>query len=648
VRAEEEREESLALGRQQLSPVQQEAVRFIASPAIVTAGAGSGKTRTLTHKIAYLVNELKLRPEKILAITFTNKAAAEMKGRLERITGRPVEDFPWVRTFHSACFKILKEDCELMGYRKPLSIHDETQQKTHMKKVLAELGLDKKYLGAAVRMVSHAKNSGDPLKYLNLNGKLLRKREVYSLYNEMLEESNAVDFDDILLLSRDLLKRFPEIREGYRNAFDYILIDEYQDTNNIQNEIVDLLLRDGNLTVVGDDYQSIYKFRGAEPLHFIHFPKKHAEAKVFRLEENYRSTAQIVAAADALIANNTQRMAKTCFSMREGEPIQVRQFPDEGAEAEGVAGKCWEYAGYRAIPLDEIAILYRTKFTSLPFERALRYARVPYTMAGAQGFFQRREIQDINAYLITATNPRDEIAFERILNVPKRGIGAAALKKILSCREKGMTLQEACWKCVQRRSLPPKTAVALEALLQFLEALRAETPKVAIERVLREMHYEGHLQSLAESNDDYESRRENIEQMIFDASRKGSLVEYLEDAALLREDHDVTDSKTGVRLSTIHAAKGLEFKVVFVVGLEEGLLPHSRSLDLETALDYDEGVEEERRLMYVAMTRASDHLHLSLSQSRRGEATRPSRFLEEIPPNLLDLGGNDLTLAEQN
>jgi DNA helicase II / ATP-dependent DNA helicase PcrA len=628
---------------QHLSPVQQEAVRCISSPTIVAAGAGSGKTRTLTHKIAYLVNDLQLLPERILAITFTNKAAAEMKGRLEKITGRPVEDFPWVRTFHSACFKILKEHCELLGYRKPLSIHDDSQQKTHMKKVLAALNLDKKYLYAAVSMISRAKNSGTPLTYLNVNGKVPRKRELYSLYNEMLEGSNAVDFDDILLLNRDLLIKFPEIREAYQKAFDYILIDEFQDTNDIQNEIVDLLLRDGNLTVVGDDYQSIYKFRGAEPLHFIDFPGKYAKARVFKLEENYRSTAQIVAASDALIANNTRRMAKTCFSTREGELIQVRGFPNEDAEAEWVAARCWEYAGYGDVPLSEIAILYRTRFTSLPFERALRFAGVPYYMAGAQGFFQRREVQDINAYLISAINPRDEIAFERILNVPKRGVGAAALKKILLCREREMSLQEACGKCVQRRNLPPKTAAALEALLQFLESLRAETPGAAIERVLHEMHYDEHLQSLAENREDYESRSENIEQMLFDASRKGSIVEYLEDAALLREDQDMTESKTGVRLSTVHAAKGLEFKAVFVVALEEGVLPHGRSLNQETEAGYDEGVEEERRLMYVAMTRASDHLHLSLSQTRRGDAMRPSRFLGEIPARFLDLVEQDPT-----
>lgn len=627
------------MSREHLSPVQEAAVRCVASPAIVTAGAGSGKTRTLTHKIAYLVNELFFDPARVLAITFTNKAAAEMKGRLEKITGRPVAAFPWVRTFHSACFRILREHCQLLGYRTPLSIHDDSQQKAHLKKVLAEFNLDKKYLSGALSMISHAKNSGNPFDYLNLQGKVPRKREIYRLYNEMLERSNAVDFDDILLLTRDLLARFPEIRRRYQESFDYILIDEFQDTNNIQNEIVDLLVQGGRLTVVGDDYQSIYKFRGAEPQHFITFPEKHPDAKVFKLEENFRSTAQIVAASETLIANNTRRMEKTCFSSRQGAPIQILHFPDEETEAQWVAGKCRAYAGYDGIPLEEIAILFRTKFTSLPFERALRLDGLPYSMSGAQGFFQRREVQDINAYLLSAANPRDEIAFERILNVPKRGLGAGAVKKILLCKENDGSLQDAARKCVRNRMLPPKTAVALEKLLEFLESLGSEKPDAAITRVLAEMGYEEHLEATAESPEDFESRLENIRQMSFDASRKSSIAEYLEDAALLREDQDLSDAKTGIRLSTIHAAKGLEFKVVFVVALEEGILPHSRSiasLREGEAKVYEEGLEEERRLMYVAMTRASDHLHLTRSQFRRNDYMAPSRFLQELPEAFLD------------
>ncbi len=619
-----------------LSASQREAATHVSSPAIVTAGAGSGKTRTLTAKIAYLVNELGMDPAKILAITFTNKAASEMKARLKEATGMGPRSFPWVRTFHSACFKILKEHCELLGYRKPLLIHDESQQKAHLKKILAELDLDRKYLYASSSMISNAKNSGNPIHFVKTSGRVPRKLEVYNLYNEALARSNSVDFDDILLFTRDLLVKQPEIRSGCQEAFDYILIDEFQDSNGIQNEVVDLLLRNGNLTVVGDDYQSIYKFRGADPSHFIQFPEKYAGARIFRLEENYRSTAQIVAASNALIAHNQYRIEKHCYSSRHGEPVQVEVFPDEADEARWVAGKCWEYANYGKIPLESIAILYRTKYTSLPFERALRSARVPYTMVGAQGFFQRREIQDISAYLVCAVNPEDDLSFERIINVPRRGVGPGALKKILAARPRDVSLQEGCRHAISKGLIPKKTAAELGRLLSFLGSLRSEPPAVAMERVIRETGYESHLESTAEGPDDFETRRENLREMIADAASKGSIAEYLEDAALLREDQDTSDDKHGIRLSTIHAAKGLEFKAVFVVSVEEGILPHQRSMpDQESEDAAEEGIEEERRLMYVAMTRASDHLHISWCRMRRREVTRRSRFLSEIPESLV-------------
>ncbi len=610
-----------------LSPAQKAAVEYIDSPTIVTAGAGSGKTRTLTSKIAYLINEKGLEPARILAITFTNKAAAEMKTRVGIATGRSSTDFPWVRTFHSACFRILKEHCDLLGYHKPLVIHDESRQKAHLKKALADLDLDpKKYLSAAAAMVSYAKNSGSPHDYIRHKGRIPRKGEIYRLYNESLEESNSVDFDDILLLTRDLLQKFPEIRSRYRDCFDYILIDEFQDSNDIQNQIVDLLVRNGNLTVVGDDYQSIYKFRGADPGHFINFPKKYERAKVFRLEENYRSTAPIVAASDSLIACNAQRIEKKCFSRRKGDPIHIVEFSTDNLEASWVAAKCREFAFYKRVPLESIAILYRTKFTSLPFERALRQERVPYTMVGAQGFFLRREVQDLNGYLISAVNNKDDVSFERIINVPRRSIGPGAMNKILQYKDADNSLQEAAWKAIEKKAIPKKAVAALEKLLILLQSLGTEKPDHALMRVIQEVDYEEYVKSFSENPEDATSRMENIKQMIFDASQKESIAEYLEDAALLRDDQDTEDSKKGVKLSTIHAAKGLEYKVVFLVALEENILPHQRSLH---SLD---GIEEERRLMYVAMTRASDHLHISSARMRRGEPSAPSRFLDEIPP----------------
>jgi DNA helicase-2/ATP-dependent DNA helicase PcrA len=619
-----------------LSAAQKAAVLYVSTPTIVSAGAGSGKTRTLTSKIAHLVNHLGYDPARILAITFTNKAANEMKGRLSIATGKPIEEFPWVRTFHSACFRMLKEHCELLGYRKPISIHDSSQQKTHLKRALAELDLDLKYLNAASAVISHAKNSGDPAAYMKVHCKIPRKLDLYRLYAESLSRNNSVDFDDILMLTRDLLKKFPEIRNRYREAFDYILVDEFQDSNDIQNQIVDLLLKDGNLTVVGDDYQSIYKFRGADPFHFINFPKKYADARIFKLEENYRSTSQIVAASDALIAQNAQRIEKQCFSSRQGDKIQVNEFADEAAEAEWVARKCREYVNYKKVPFDEIAVLFRTKFTSLPFERAMRSAAVPYTMVGAQGFFQRREVQDINAYLLSAVNVSDDVSFERILNVPRRGIGSSAMKKVIANKVRNMSLQEACRITVRQKILPKKTSAALEELLNLLSSLKTCAPDVAMKRVVAETGYEDYIRTFAENNEDFDARRENIGQMIFDAAQKATIPDYLEDAALIREDQDNADDKNGIRLSTIHAAKGLEFKIVFVVALEEHVLPHRRSFSSENEEENDAGIEEERRLMYVAMTRAADCLHLTSAMRRRGEYSVPSRFLGEIPEDLME------------
>ncbi len=612
-----------------LSEIQREAACYISGPVIITAGAGSGKTRTLTGKIAHLVNSLGFSPDKILAITFTNKAADEMKGRLEKITGRGIDEFPWVRTFHSACFKILKEHCQLLGYAKPLMIHDTSQQKMHLKKVLAELNLDSRYLNAAAPMISRAKNSGHPHRYLDLSGRLPRSREIYRRYNEMLESNNSVDFDDILFLVRDLLKNFHGIAKKYRESFDYILIDEFQDSNAIQNQIVDLLVRDGNLTVVGDDYQSVYKFRGADPCHFINFPKNYPDAKVFRLEENFRSTAPIVEASDLLISRNCTRIEKRCFSRRSGPPVERLKLANADEEAWWVADKCWKCLKLDGIPLEDIAILCRTKFTSLPFERALRAAGLPYVMVGAQGFFQRKEVQDIHAYLVCAVNVQDDISFERIINIPRRGIGPGTVKKLYACKERDMSLQEAARKAIRTGVVSGRVAANLNTLLLLLDSIRHEKPESAMRTVIEQTSYERHLQDFSDDEEDFAGRKDNIKQMIFDASSKSTIPDYLEDASLIRDDQDLSDKKTGIRLSTIHGAKGLEFRIVFVVALEEGLLPHRRSIGSDIEQQDKEGIEEERRLMYVAMTRASERLYLTCAMHRRGETMLPSRFLNE-------------------
>lgn len=620
-----------------LTPSQKEAVEFIGRPVLVAAGAGSGKTRTLTAKIAYLVKVLGFAPERILAITFTNKAAEEMKRRLETMTGRPVHAFPWVRTFHSACFQILKEHCELLGYTRPLSIHSEHQQRVDMKKALAELDVDPTYLNAYRAAVSRAKNSDNPYGYLAASGRLPRVQEVFELYNRILAQHNAVDFDDILALTRELLTQNETVRRRCQDLFDYVLVDEFQDSNAVQCRIMDLLLRDGNLTVVGDDYQSIYQFRGADPSFFIHFPKNYPHAKIVRLEENFRSTRPIVAAAEALIAKNTSRIEKKCFSRRDGNLVEVRRFLSDDQEAQWVAEHCRRLHVSDGIPFRDMAALYRTKFCSMVLERAMRQKGVPYTMMGGRGFFERREVQDIHAYLMSALNPKDDVAFERILNVPRRGLGAATLKKILATGGSGTPLQEKCRRALERGLLSKKVAAVVEDLLELLREIRSLKPHEAIRAVVEKCRYEEYLRAVSDGEEDFVSRVENIEQMIHAASQAADVESYLESCALIREDQDDADAGNGVRLATFHAAKGLEFQVVFVIGVEEGLLPHWRSVQgvgsAPQGMEVEnlEGLEEERRLLYVAMTRAAHQLYVSHAMARKGELVRPSRFLAELP-----------------
>jgi len=616
-----------------LSPQQEEAVWCTHGPILVSAGAGSGKTRTLSAKVAYLVKHLGYSPSRILAITFTNKAAEEMKARLEAVTGYPREAFPWVRTFHSACFRILKNECELLGYRLPISVYSESQQLTHLKKIALKLNVDKKYVRSIHYIISKAKNTGDPEQYLSRHKGIPKILDLYKLYNETLKENNAVDFDDILLLVRNMFVKHPEVRKRYQQFFDYILIDEFQDSNALQNEIAELILRDGNLMVVGDDYQSIYQFRGAEPRFFVDFPNRFPNAKVFKLEQNYRSTKPIVAAADALIAHNTFRIEKKCFSVKDGPPVKICKFFDEKDEASWIADECKKYHYHDGIPWNQIAVLYRTRFCSLAFEEAMRERKVPYKIVGARGFYESKEVQDINAYLISSVNPKDDIAFERVINTPRRGIGNAMLKKINAFRMPGMSLQEACWAAVQANALSKKATTALITLKNHLDAIACLPPNQAINMVLNDVGYGKYLEEYAENSEDYINRMGNVELLLHLASSKKNIEEYLEDSALIREDQD-TDEGTneGVRLMTFHAAKGLEFLVVFVIGLEEGLLPHWRAiLDEDGFTERIEGVEEERRLLYVAMTRAIKHLHLSQVYLRQGKIAEPSRFLDEIP-----------------
>ncbi len=613
----------------QLSGEQKAAVEHVGTPALVVAGAGSGKTRTLTAKITHLIKQ-GVEPDRILAITFTNKAAEEMKTRLTKLTGLPAYKFPWVRTYHSACYRILKDHCELLGYTKPIQIFSAYHQQKTFKDIVARMNFDKKHVNSVMSQISRAKNFGSPDKYFETNSRVshIRLKDVYNMYEKELRASNAVDFDNILLLARDILRDFPEVRNGYREMFQYVMVDEYQDSNNIQEELTGLLLGHGNLFCVGDDWQSVYGFRGSNVNHFLSFPRKYENAQVFRLEQNFRSADEIVQVANDLIGYNEHRMDKRCFSDKRGGVVELKKFYNESEEAKWVARKIHVLKDME-IPLESIAVIYRTKALSLAFEKTFRAYKIPYQMMGSKGFFDRKEVLDLNCYLTAAVFPADDVAFERVINTPKRGIGPAMIKKIAGMREGDMSLQDAARKMVEERVLTPKVHKLLTELFEGLDDMKTMPPQAALNEAIERFNYMDYLKQQGAKDDKmgYTSRVENVEQLIYSASQKETITDYLEEAALIREDKDDDDeggNNYGVNLSTVHSSKGLEYFVVFIVGCEEEIFPHWRSMDSS------EEIQEERRLMYVAVTRAEKYLYLTRSQYRRGQPSDASRFIGEI------------------
>ena len=614
----------------ELSVPQQDAVNHTGSPALVVAGAGSGKTRTLTAKFSHLVNNGH-DPKRILAITFTNKAAGEMKSRLIEITGLGFQAFQWVRTYHSACLMILKRHCKVAGYTSPILVFSVYQQQKLIKELCVKNNIEKKHGNKILSMISKAKNFGNPEKYFDLHKSFFAVKisDLFAQYEERLQEMNSVDFDNILLKTRDLLRDNSDIREYYQKYFSYILVDEYQDTNNLQEDLTNLLLGDHqNLFCVGDDWQAVYGFRGSNVNHFLDFPQKYKNSKIFRLEENYRSADEIVQAANDLIDYNPDKMDKKCFSNKKGGVIEIYDFMTETLEAEWVAKRIMGLSRQgRGISLNNIAVVYRTKFCSLSFEKIFRAYRIPYHLRGSQGFFERMEILDINSYLSASFFPNDDVSFERVVNTPKRGIGPAMIKKIAAMRTQGTSLQDAARIMIKDRVLTKKIHENLSSVLEILDGIRELTPARAMEVVIEETDYFEYLKKKTKTKNEFISKKENIEQLIYTARQKDELFEYLEEAALIREDKDDDDDSdsSGVSLLTIHSAKGLEFDVVFIVGCEERLFPHWRSIDAG-----DNALFEERRLMYVAMTRAERFLYLTHANFRKGEFAVPSRFINQI------------------
>lgn len=611
----------------QLSSQQQKAINHIGSPALVVAGAGSGKTRALTSKFSLLVKQGH-NPKRILAITFTNKAADEMKSRLMKITDLDYNNFLWVRTYHSACLMILKQHCNVLNYETPLQVFSLYSQQKLIKELCIKNNMDIKYSKPALSFISKAKNSGNPEQYFDFHKSAIsvRVKDIFKQYEERLKEMNSVDFDNILLKTRDLLKNHDAIRNYYQKYFSYILVDEYQDTNNLQEELTSLFLgKHNNLFCVGDDWQAVYGFRGSNIDHFFRFSKKYEKAKIFKLEENYRSANEIVEAANDLINYNPDRMAKKCFSKKKGGIVEIYDFISDTQEAEWTAKRIIKLS-QQGIKLDEIAVIYRTKFCSLSFERIFRQYRIPYIIKGGQDFFERMEIVDINSYLNAAVFHNDDVSFERIVNTPKRGIGPKMIEKISKSRAKGQSLQDTTRTMIKDQILKLKTHEDLCLILNILDKIKDMPPAAAINFVIKETNYLKYLEKKSKTANEFIAKKENLEQLIYTAQSKADLLDYLEEAALIREDkEDNQNTNNKVSLHTIHSAKGLEYETVFIIGCEEKLFPHWRSME-----EGKKAMLEERRLMYVAMTRAKRFLYLTHSAYRKGVYSIPSRFIDQI------------------
>ncbi|MBO8126261.1 MAG: DNA helicase PcrA [Firmicutes bacterium] len=630
-----------------LNPQQKEAVTYGDGPLLVLAGAGSGKTRVLTHRIAYLIAERGVSPANILAVTFTNKAAGEMKERVEKLLGYSAERI-WVSTFHSACVRILRADGAKNGLDPHFVIYDSSDQIALVKEVLKELNINDKNFPprSLLEAISKAKNElKTPEEYSSQAGDFWEQQveRVYKRYQERLKENKALDFDDLIMETTLLFKEQPYVLDYYQERFRYLLVDEYQDTNKAQYELVKLLAaKYRNLCVVGDDNQSIYGWRGADIENILAFERDYPDAKVIKLEQNYRSTGTILDAANSLIQYNIARTDKKLWTDRgRGEPIKVYWAADERDEARYVVEEIakLQREGYRN---QDMAILYRTNAQSRPFEEAFLYAGIPYQVVGSLRFYDRKEIKDIIAYLRVIYNPADNISLQRIINVPKRGIGAATYAKLEQlAAERGQSVYDALLDIAKGKvDFPGRTQQKLVEFVTFMEQLRAkqeETPLTSLVEELLELS--GYRAELQQTKDEHaKGRLENISEFLsatqqYDRELPGEGVGlFLEQLALLSDPDTYDEGDDSVTLMTLHSAKGLEFPVVFLAGLEEGIFPHARSIwEMEQ-------LEEERRLCYVGVTRAQERLYLT-SAGRRTifgttENRLPSRFLEEIPGEL--------------
>lgn len=631
-----------------LNPMQKEAVLHTEGPLLILAGAGSGKTRVLTHRIAYLIEEKEVNPWNVLAITFTNKAAGEMRERVDSLVGFGAESI-WVSTFHSTCVRILRRYIEHLGYTTSFSIYDSDDQKTLMKQVFKTLDIDtKQYKERSVLgIISSAKDKLiSPEEFLLNAGQDFRQKkvgEIYREYQNQLKKNNALDFDDLIVKTVELFQNNSQILDYYQERFRYIMVDEYQDTNTAQFKLISLLAsKYGNLCVVGDDDQSIYRFRGADIENILSFEQTFPGARVIKLEQNYRSTQNILDAANGVIRHNRGRKEKSLWTANgTGDEILFKQFDDARDEADYIARQIRD----SEFSYQDQAVLYRTNAQSRLLEERCIFYNVPYRLVGGVNFYQRKEIKDILAYLKTVANGVDDLSVLRIINVPKRGIGATSMGRVtMFASEHGMSLYSA----LKEARMVPGLGKAVEKIGRFISQMEcframAQSEEYSIqdliEAILEETGYEEELK--AEGEIEAETRMENIQELINKAaayeedSQHPSLDEFLEQVALVADIDNVDSSEDRVTLMTLHSAKGLEFPKVYLAGMEDGLFPGMMAVSSDDPTD----MEEERRLCYVGITRAKKELVITAARKRmtHGETRycKPSRFVEEIPAGLL-------------
>ncbi len=634
-----------------LNPPQKEAVLHGEGPLLILAGAGSGKTRVITNRIAHLIRERGVRPWNILAVTFTNKAAKEMAERVQRLLGGG--DTPLISTFHAACGRILRRDIHQLGFQSSFAIYDDRDSDRLLKDVIKELDLDEKRfeVKAVSGRIDSFKNRGlfpEDIGHIP-PGDVYNQRvvEIYAAYQERLKKCNALDFGDMMIQTVRLLSRFPEVCSYYRERFQWILVDEYQDTNPVQYHLIRLLAGDRrNLCVVGDDDQSIYSWRGADIRNILEFEKDFPGVKIIRLEQNYRSTSTILAAAGEVVKQNFGRKGKTLWTENpKGEPIRYERVESDREESRFV---CREITRLRngGIPLEEMAVFYRTNAQSRLIEEALVGDALPYHIVGGVRFYARMEVKDILAYLRVLDNPADEVSLKRIINVPARGIGNSTVDKISQqAASRDVSFYDALQDAAREGLLSAGPRGKVASFVAMMERFRGMAGTGSLDGLARTVMQEsGYLTRLKESRDDDDAERlENLEQLLAaieefcEKNPESGLSEFLEQVSLVSDLEQGETGKPSVTLMTLHAAKGLEFRAVFMIGMEEKLFPHQRSLD-----DLD-GMEEERRLCYVGMTRARERLYLLNARRRylfgQEQYNLPSRFLKDIPSELIEDGG---------